>query len=157
MATTHSIVIPGNWNFDYNYFAGETASRFFDEIKDNARIMGRRCPKCNRALVPARSFCDACYVPTAEWVETGPGGQLEVFTIVNAKFPGLPDPPLVIAYVTLDGADTALINVVTGMDLSDIGKAAALLLHKPRVRAVFSKERAGKITDFHFELEDSAS
>jgi uncharacterized OB-fold protein len=153
MSQTELLTIPGNWNFDYRYFAGETASRFFAELRDNRRIMGTRCPASGRVMVPARSFSDAEYVRTTEWVETGPGGVLEVFTIVGTKFPGLPDPPFVIGYVTLDGADTALLNYVSGIDLSDIDRAAAVLLKRPRVRAVFSPRREGRITDFHFELD----
>jgi uncharacterized OB-fold protein len=149
---TELLTIPGNWNFDYRYFAGETASRFFAELKDNCRIMGTRCPKSGHVMVPARSFSDAEYAAATEWVETGPGGVLDVFTIVGTKFPGLPDPPFVIGYVTLDGADTAILNHVAGVDLSDIDRAADVLLKRPRVRAVFSQHREGRITDFHFEL-----
>lgn len=156
MDAVELITIPGNWNFDYKYFAGETASRFFAEIRDHRRIMGRRCPRCERVLVPARAFCDACYCETAEWVETGPGGRLDVFTIIGTKFPGLPDPPFVIGYVTLDGAGTSIVNHVKGLDLTDIDAAARFLMTRPRVRAVFAAERQGRITDFHFELESPA-
>lgn len=152
-AETELITIEATWNFDYRYFAGATASRFFAELRDNARIMGTRCPASNRVLVPARSFSDAAYVATTDWVETGPGGTLDVFTIVGTKFPGLPDPPFVIGYVTLDGADTAIAHYVTGIDLTDIDHAAAFLMTRPRVRAVFADERKGRITDFHFELD----
>jgi uncharacterized OB-fold protein len=147
------ITIPGKWNFDYRYFAGETATRFFFEIRDNARLMGKRCPKCQRVIVPARSFCDACYVATEEWVEVGTSGSVDNFTIVGTKFPGLPDPPFVIAYVTLDGADTAIVNHVSGLDLSNLDKAGEKLLQRPRVRSIFSDQREGRITDFHFEIE----
>lgn len=150
--TTEPLTIAGNWNFDYRYFAGETATRFFNELRDNRRIMGTRNPVSGKVMVPARSFSDADYVPATEWVETGPGGRLEVFSIIGAKFPGLPDPPFVIGYVTLDRADTALLNHVTGVDLSDLDAAAAVLLKQPRVRAVFKDEREGRITDFHFEV-----
>jgi uncharacterized OB-fold protein len=147
------IVIPGTWNFEYRYFAGATASRFFIEIRDNCRIMGTRCAKSGKVLVPARSFSDAEYAPTGEWVETGPGGVLEVFTIVGTKFPGLPDPPYVMGYVTLDGADTAILNYISGIDLSDLSRAATFLMTRPRVRAVFSEVRQGRISDFHFVVE----
>jgi uncharacterized protein len=146
------IVIPGHWDFEYRYFAGETASRFFAEIARAERIYGTRCPSCRRVLVPARSFCDACYVATSDWQEVGPEGRLEMFTIIGTKFPGLPDPPFVIAYVTLDGADTAVINYVTGVDLGDLDRAAAFLMTRPRVRATFAAARQGRITDFHFAL-----
>jgi hypothetical protein len=150
---TELITIPGNWNFDYTYFAGEAASRFFAEIKDRQRIMGARCPACKRVLVPARAFCDACFKRTEDWVEVGPAGTIETFTIITAAFPGLPEPPIVMAYVTLDGADTALVNLVTGLDLSDIAAAAAMLQKQPRVQCTFVDEPAGRITDFVFVLE----
>lgn len=149
---TELLTIPGKWNFDYKYFAGETASRFFAELRDSCRIMGTRSAS-GKVMVPARSFSDADYLPATEWVETGPGGLLEVFSIVGAKFPGLPEPPFVIGYVTLDGADTAVLNYVKGIDLSDLDRAAEVLLKKPRVKAVFKDVREGRITDFHFELE----
>ena len=147
------ITIPGYWNFEYRYFAGRTASRFFTELRDHRRIMGTRSAKDGRVLVPARSFSDADYEATTEWVETGPGGVLEVFTIVGTKFPGLPDPPFVVGYVTLDGASTSILNHVAGLELSDLNKAAERLMRRPRVKAVFKEQREGRITDFHFELE----
>lgn len=152
MSVSELIEIHGKWNFDYNYYAGECASRFFHELRENRRIMGTRCTKCKRVLVPARAFCDACMARTDEWVEVGPEGTLETFTIISTKFPGLPDPPIVMAYVTLDGADTALVNLVHGIDLSDIQKAAERLNTLPRVSTRFVDKPVGRITDFSFSL-----
>lgn len=152
MSDSDLISIEGTWNFKYTYFAGESATRFFHELRDNRRIMGTRCTKCRRLLVPARSFCDACLAPTSEWEAVGPEGTLETFTIITAAFPGLPKPPIVMAYVTLDGADTALINIVNGVDLSDIDAAAKKLNRLPRVAVEFVDEPLGRITDFGFRL-----
>lgn len=146
------VTIPGKWNFDYTYFAGESASRFFHELATTQRIMGTKCNKCNRLLVPARAYCDACMERTSEWIEVGPEGTLETFTIITAAFPGLPKPPIVMAYVTLDGADTALINLVQGIDLTDIEAAAEMLNKLPRVKVEFISEPKGRITDFSFRL-----
>jgi len=146
------VTIEGKWDFNYTYFAGESASRFFHELRENQRIMGTRCTKCEKLLVPARSYCDVCMAPTDEWAEVGPEGTLETFTIIATAFPGLPPPPIVMAYVTLDGADTALINLVHGLDVTDIEAAAQKLNTLPRVRVKFVDEPKGRITDFHFEL-----
>lgn len=152
MSDSDLITIEGKWNFNYTYFAGETATRFFHELRDNRRIMGTRCPSCQRILVPARSYCDACMERTDEWREVGPEGTLETFTIINTAFPGLPKPPIAMAYATLDGADTALINIVTGLDLSDIEAAAKMLNTLPRIKVHFVDKPVGRITDFTFRL-----
>jgi uncharacterized protein len=145
--------IEGQWNFSYTYFAGEAASRFFAELA-NRKIMGTRCPQCQRILVPARSFCDACFTDTTDWIEVGPGGTLETFTILTSSFPGLPEPPVVVGYVRLDGASSAVLNFVTGIDLADIDAAGQALLRRPRVTVQFKSRREGRITDFAFVLAD---
>jgi uncharacterized OB-fold protein len=145
--------VGGHWDFRYEYYAGDAASRFFAELA-NKRIMGTVCPQCDRTLVPARGFCDACYVATTEWREVGTAGRLESFTILATKFHGLPDPPVIIGYVTLDGANTALLNYVQGVPLDDLDAAAGQLLTQPRVRVRFGDAPAGRITDFHFEVTD---
>lgn len=146
------ITIPGHWSFDYTYFAGEAASRFFAEIRDNKRIMGVKCSTCDRVLVPARAYCDICFHRTDDWVEVGPHGTVETFTIVTTAFPGLPEPPVAMAYVTLDGADTALMNLITGMKIENVQASAATLQQQPRVVAEFVESPRGRITDFSFEL-----
>src|ERR1700687_2613393 len=152
MSQSNLISIPGHWSFDYTYFAGEAATRFFRELAENRRIMGTKCAACKRVLVPARAFCDACMERTGEWLEVGPEGTLETFTIITTAFPGLPKPPIVIAFLTLDHADTALINLVLGEDLSDIEEAAKRLNSQPRVVVRFIDDPKGRITDFSFEL-----
>lgn len=156
MSESDLITIPGRWAFDYTYFAGEAATRFFRELGEHRRIMGTRCPCCKRVLVPARAFCDTCMQKTTDWVEVGPEGTLETFTIIATAFPGLPKPPIIMAYVTLDGADTALINLVTGLDVElnpEAIDATAKKLNKlPRVVTKFIDKPAGRITDFSFQL-----
>jgi len=152
MTATELVTIDGAWNFSYRYFAGETASRFFAELRDHRRIVGRRCPGCDRVLVPARSFCDRCFLATTDWVPVGTHGVVETFTVLTAAFPGMPEPPLAIAYVTLEGAGTALLNFVEGLDLTDLEGSAAVLLARPSVEVVFADDRQGRMTDFHFRV-----
>jgi uncharacterized OB-fold protein len=149
------LTIEGHWKFDYTYYAGAAASRFFAELK-NQRVMGSSCPECNRLLVPARGFCDTCFVATTEWRDVSNTGTLEAFTILTGSFPGLPDPPFVVGYVMLDGASTAILNFVEGIDLTDADAAGAILLRRPRVRVRFKAEGEGRITDFVFALDPSA-
>src|SRR5258708_22928132 len=105
---------------------------FFFQAEDGIRddlVTGVQT--CALPIFPARDYCDACMEPTDEWIEVGTRGRLDAFTILATHFPGLPDPPLVLAYVTLEGADTALLNFPHGVDLADIDAAAARLLRRP--------------------------
>lgn len=152
---TEHITIPGHWDIEYEYAAGETASRFLTELRDNQRILGRQCPDCERVLAPPRSFCEQCYCDTGEWVEIGSGGVVEAFTIVPNDLGSGPEAPYAVAYVKLDDADTAMVNEVEGVDLSDVDAAAEKLSLGTRLKATFdpADEREGEITDFHYELE----
>jgi uncharacterized OB-fold protein len=40
------------------------------------RILANKCPKCGRAMVPARTVCPECYVEATEWVDQGQRGRL---------------------------------------------------------------------------------
>jgi uncharacterized protein len=140
------------WHITYDHALGETASYFFTQIRDHAKIYGRRDAKSGRVLVPPRAFSDQTLEPTREWVEVGPGGQIEAFTIVYEAFRGLPDPPYAFGYVMLDGADTAIGGLFKGIDLHDPAVAAKRLAIGSRVTTKFAEKRKGEVLDFWFEL-----
>jgi len=149
--TDEAITIPGSWNIDYDYSAGETASHFLASIRDHEQLVGKRCPECERVLVPPRAFCERCFVDTDEWVDVGPEGQVESFTVIPHDLGAGPEAPFALAYVQLDDADTSVVNVVEGVDAADPEGAAEDLAIGTRLEAVFEDDREGRITDFHFE------
>ncbi len=133
---------------NYKYSLGGQ-SKFFLELMNNKKILGTKCTKCGKIWMPPRINCSDCYVP-AEWVEVKTTGTIEVSTIVwytTSAF--IKKIPYGTAYVKLDGADTALLQGIFSENLvpSKIKKGK-------RVRAVFQKEREGKMTDFFFVPED---
>ncbi|MBP5858558.1 OB-fold domain-containing protein [Marivibrio halodurans] len=144
------------WNITYNHALGKTASEFFTQIKESARILGRRCPSDGRVLVPPRAFSDESLEATDEWVEVGPGGRIEAFTITYEPFQNLPEPPYAFGYVLLDGASTAIGGYFKGIDLSDPARAAEKLVVGTRVKTCFAeeKDRIGDVLDFWFEVQD---
>ena len=140
------------WDLSYRHALGATVGTFLEGLKDR-RLLGRRCPECRRVLFPARSFCDRDHVATDEWVEVGHHGTLEMFTIVYEPFPGmLVTPPYVLAYALLEGADTATVGYIKGLELSDAGAAARSLTTGTRLAVRFADEPQGRITDFWFEV-----
>lgn len=140
-----------SWNITYNHALGQTASWFFAQLRDHGRIYGRRSAESGRVLVPPRAFSDETLDPTTEWVEVGPGGVIETFTIVYEAFNGLPPPPYAFGFVRLDNADTAIGGYFRSVDLSDADSAVEKLAIGQRVVTRFAKERTGDVLDFWFE------
>jgi hypothetical protein len=144
------LIMPGAWNLPFRHTAGRFASRFFRELRDNKKIFGVRCPECRRVLLPPRPLCERCLASVDEWVEVGPQGTLEAFTICYVPFLGLPPPPIATMMVKLDGADTCLSHVLGGVDLSDVDKARELVKIGMRLEAVWRDERKGEIGDIQY-------
>ena len=140
------MVLEGKLDLPFSYSAGRTASRFFIELRDKRRIMGKRCRKCNRVIVPAQLFCKECFVETDEWVEVGPEGALITFTVVYRKENHHPkETPLAYGIIQLDGADTSFVHLLAETDVAQLQPGM-------KVRAVFSEKRTGHILDIkHFE------
>lgn len=152
--TTEPAFFEQTWDLSYRHALGTTVGGFLAALRDK-RLLGRRCPACQRVLFPARSFCDRDHIETTDWAEVQPRGVLEMFTIVYEPFPGMRvPPPYVLAYALLDGADTAAVGYVKGLDLSDVTVAAAQLTSGTPVRVVFTDHPLGEITDFWFEKCD---
>ncbi len=133
---------------NYKYTMGGQ-SKFFIELKNNKKLLGTKCTKCGKIWMPPRINCSECY-ETADWVEMKQTGTIEVSTIVwytTSAF--IKAVPYSIAFVKLDGANTALLQGIFSENLvpSKVKKGS-------RVRAVFLKEREGKMTDFFFVPED---
>lgn len=152
-ASSEPLIIPAEWHVRYNYPAGETATRFFAGLRER-KILATRCSASGMSYLPPRAYCERSFEPCDDWVEAAHEGVIECATIVSAAFENLPKPPYAIAYVRLDGVDTALVNFVRGLDLSDVKAAAQRLNPGTRVKVVFDPEPRGRITDFHYELQD---
>ena len=124
----------------YKYSAGPVASRFLVALRDEGKLLGLKCDGCGRVYVPPREICGACWKRMEEWVEVGPGGGLENFTVVHYREDLHPAPaPFVLGLIRLEGADTCLAHLVLGdPEQLEIGM---------RVRPVFAETRQGCILD----------
>ncbi len=143
------------WDLSYRHALGSTVGAFLEGLRSK-KLLGRRCPQCSRVLFPARSFCDRDHVVTDEWVEVGHRGTLEMFTIVYEPFPGMRvAPPYVLAYALLEGADTAVVGYVKGLDLSDVQVASKALMTGTPVDVRFTDQPEGQVTDFWFEVREA--
>ncbi|MEN9763696.1 MAG: hypothetical protein RI906_3522 [Pseudomonadota bacterium] len=146
-----TMTLPAEWHVRYNYPVGQTGTQFFTALKER-KILATRCSASGISYLPPRAYCERSFQPCDQWIEAGHTGVIEAATIVSAAFENLPTPPYAIAYVRLDGVDTAMINFVRGLDLSDVPAAGRRLLPGTRVKVVFKEQPEGRITDFHYEL-----
>lgn len=142
------------WDLSYRHALGETTSRFLHGLTEG-KILGRRATD-GRVLVPARSYDDRTHTATGEWVEVGTTGTIEMFTVVYEPFKGLPKPPYALAYVLLEGADTALVGYVRGLDLEDQDAAVRSLAIGTKVEVRFAEEPTGTAADYWFEPSSSS-
>lgn len=135
----------------YNWSLGERGVIFFKVLKDEKKILGIKCPKCNKVYIPPRRVCGACFEEMNEWVELGNTGTIEAFSVVNYEFID-PDTgefravPYTYGYIKLDGADTTLTHNIDEVEVDKLKIGS-------RVEAVFADKRVGRITDIiHFRL-----
>ncbi|WP_183093006.1 Zn-ribbon domain-containing OB-fold protein [Nocardioides stalactiti] len=120
-------------SLDYDYAASPEESLFYRGLNEG-RIMGQRCPTCQKVYVPPRSACPADGTPTAEEVELSQTGTITTFCIVNVPFLGQKiTPPYVSAYVLLDGADIAVLHLILGVPADEVRMGM-------RVKAVWKPE-----------------
>ena len=132
---------------DYIYEASPEESAFFRGLAEG-RLLGQRCPKCQKVYIPPRGACPVDGVPTAEEVELPDTGIVTTFCIVNVPFLGQKiKPPYVSAYILLEGADIAFLHLILGIPAEEVRMGM-------RVRAVWKpREEWGTTVEniSHFE------
>jgi uncharacterized OB-fold protein len=142
----HAIAWQGDMPLSSRYSAGIAGERFFRAIKDEARILGTRCPSCGLTYVPATMFCERCFGELDEWIEVASRGHVFTYTLLYRDLDDRPlKPPHVLAYVKLDGSDGGLVHYLG--ELGDEGPSIGM-----EVEAVFKdpSERKGSILDIRY-------
>ena len=144
METVEPIIHSRTRLWKYIHYAGPTRSRFLMELRDNKRIMGTKCPICNRVYVPARSTCYVCFKPMDEWVEVSNEGTLVTYTVVHQAEPPYPvETPFVYGIIKLDGADTNMAHIIGEVNPKKLRIGM-------RMQVVFKEERVGSILDIKY-------
>ena len=129
----------------FHYSAGRYLNRFLTEMRDNAKIIGVKCPKCGIVYAPPKEVCDPCYAEMTEPVEVGPEGRIRNFTILRAAFvdpeTGVQRPvPYAFGNVQLDGSGSLIQNYLVADDDSKIKVGARVVIE-------FHEERTGNMRD----------
>jgi len=139
--------VEGEIPIQSRYTYGLAGEKFFREIMDKARILGTWCVECDYTYVPPTIYCERCFAKLEEWVEVGPEGTVQSFTVLLVALGGSPlDEPEIMALIQLDGADSVMVHRLGDVDLDELAIGM-------RVKAVFKpkKQREGSILDIaHF-------
>ena len=123
---------------------GATSSKFLIELRDNKRIMGIKCPTCNKVYMPPRSACPVCLSKMEDWVELSGEGALVTYTVVYYREEYQPvEPPIIFGIIQLDGADTGLCHLISEIDPENVKTGM-------RVEPVFKEEREGSVLDIKY-------
>jgi len=135
----------------YTWSTGPGIGTFLTGLREGD-ILAAVCPDCGDHIVPARSFCPDCQTKIEDYEPVGESGTLKRVTVVHddretAQY----DAPYALGLITLDGADTSMLHVITGdeetLDAIEPGTT---------VEAVWrpDSEREGSIRDIdHFAPE----
>jgi uncharacterized OB-fold protein len=127
------------------YTFGLAGERFFRAIKDEGKILGTHCPKCERTYVPGVLFCERCLAGLDEWVDVGTSGEVYTFTLLYENYDGSRrEEPELVAFISL--GDGGIVHRLGNVDPEEIK------IGMP-VKAVFKPkaERQGSILDIkHF-------
>jgi uncharacterized OB-fold protein len=105
---------------EYQYTPGRAASRFLRQVAEK-RLVGQRCPVCQKVYVPPRGSCPTDGVATEEEVELGHTGTIVSFCVVNVAFmANLMEIPYVSALIQLDGSDIPIMHLIQEVPYNEV-------------------------------------
>ena len=136
----------GNLPVTSRYTFGLAGEKFFRAIKDEGKILGTHCPKCEHTYVPGVLFCERCLSELDKWVDVGTIGTVHTFTLLYENYDGSPreDPELIALVEFGDGGLIHRLGEVDDPEEVEIGMPVEVVF-KP------AAERTGSILDIlHF-------
>jgi uncharacterized OB-fold protein len=103
------------------YTYGIAGERFFREIKDNGRIMGTKCQKCQLIYLPPRIYCERCFGELKDWVEIEGKGRIHSYTAVHIDLDGNRlDEPVLMALIEFPNVYGGLVHKLGEVESEDI-------------------------------------
>lgn len=134
-------------NARYAWDAGVAIGRYLHELKEG-RLIGVRCNRCHRTVIPPRIFCEWCFRPMDEWVYLPDTGTVNTFSLcyVTWDMRNLTEPEMP-AVIDIDGTrpSVGIMHLLGEVDPQAVKIGM-------RVQAVWkpAEERTGSILDIRY-------
>ncbi|MGB4269948.1 MAG: Zn-ribbon domain-containing OB-fold protein [Spirochaetota bacterium] len=123
----------------YQWWAGQTASKFFITLRDEKKILGTECPQCGKVFCPPKKTCPFCYVDTKNWKQVGPKGKVITYTVVYRQLAALKkNVPVAYGLIQLEGSTNAMLHYIEEIEPEKISIGM-------EVEAVFADEKKASI------------
>ena len=104
----------------YECTATGAQAEFLANISEG-RLIGDRCPSCEKVYCPMRGNCPRCGVATTERVEISPRGTVTTFCIVRVPSENIDlKLPYCAANIMLDGSDMPFISLIQECEAEDV-------------------------------------
>jgi uncharacterized OB-fold protein len=131
----------------YAWDEGVAIGRYLAALKEG-RIIGVRCHRCNRTVVPPRTVCEWCFHPMDEWVDLQDRGVVNTFSITYVRWDMVRvEKPLIPAVIEIAGASKGMgiLHMLGDVDPKEV------IIGMP-VKAVWkpAAQRCGAITDIRY-------
>jgi len=111
---------------EFSFWVGQYMDKFYDAF-ENKKIIGNKCPKCEKVFVPPRKICGECnkiIKLDKNWVDLPNTGTLLNYTItyyrVSDRAGRKAKNPQMIGMVQIDGSDTAIIYRLLNITLEEL-------------------------------------
>ncbi|MFX0080744.1 MAG: Zn-ribbon domain-containing OB-fold protein [Candidatus Hodarchaeota archaeon] len=131
---------------EFSFWVGRYMDKFYNAF-EGKKIIGNKCPKCDKVFVPPRKICGECYEEIAfdkNWVNLPDTGTLLNYTIthyrVNDRGSRKVKKPQTIGMIQIEGSDTALIYRLLEMKPEEISLGM-------KVKAEWEEKPAGNPAD----------
>ncbi len=136
--------VKGYWDIQYRWrFNTAYLARYAQGLKDK-KILGTRCPKCQRVFVPPTYICGRCLVEIKDWVELKGEAELIAYTVAYSAITGEElKEPNIIGMIKFEGADSWSLAQIKEIKPEEVRIGIKL---KP----VWKEERKGQLGDIKY-------
>ena len=144
MNNSKANVLKASFELSYKYkrSSGPVMSKFFEGLSQK-KILGTKS-KAQKVFAPAAEYDPETREALTDLVEVGPGGTIESWSWINKpRSHHLLQSPFAFALIKLDGADTAMLHMISDCDESDLAAGKKVL-------PVWSDNPTESITDINY-------